>query len=663
MDDLLIAARTLHFASVIALSGVFAFECFVVSPALHQSGAAEIAAGLRRRFRWLTWGSLVLAIGSGAAWLVAVAARMSGKPLADALSSGVVTLVLTRTQFGQIWLLRLALAVLLGICFVARHRRRGWTSGAIEWAGLALSSLLVATLAWAGHGAATPGEPGDLHLAADVFHLLAASVWLGTLLPLALLLAEARRMHDPTWAAIARAATRRFSVLAMASVAALFSAGLVNTWFLAGTIPALIGTEYGRLLLAKIAIFIAMVVIAAVNLLRLTPRLAASSGRTEGRVWATVAQLRRNAVVEASCGLAILTIVGALGILPPGLHTEPGWPLPFRFELGALTLRADIILAVLAALFCVCSVAIVTAAAAGRYRRIAVPLVGLVLCLSIGWVPLRPAVERAYPTTYYAPAEPYAVPSIARGMALYAENCALCHGATGRGNGPAAASLPTRPADLTGSHLFTHEEGDLFWWVSHGSDDGVMPGFAGVLSTPQLWDVISFIRARAAGTLVHELGPEVTTDATFPVPDFAFEKDGRSQTLEDELKRGPVLLVLFTPPTPIARLAQLAAARPRFAAAGLEALAVDVSASSPRPAAGEEPPLVVAVSAEVASTLALFANGDHESELMLDRAGNMRARWTYENGRGLPEADTLVAAADRVVRFGITIWSHAGHAH
>ena len=52
---------------------------------------------------------------------------------------------------------------------------------------------MLASLAWAGHGGATPGRPGDLHLAADMLHLLAAGAWLGTLIPLALLLAETRR--------------------------------------------------------------------------------------------------------------------------------------------------------------------------------------------------------------------------------------------------------------------------------------------------------------------------------------------------------------------------------------------------------------------------------------------------------------------------------------
>ncbi len=170
MEDFLIAARTLHFAAAITLTGVLAFERLVAGPAFRHSGAVA-ATGLRRRLGWLAWASLVLALVSGAAWLVAVAAGMSGKPLGVALTQGAVPVVLTRTRFGEDWLLRFAVAVLLGFCLLGQRWRAG---GAIGWTALILAALMLASLAWAGHGAATPGPPGDLHLTADIFHLLGA---------------------------------------------------------------------------------------------------------------------------------------------------------------------------------------------------------------------------------------------------------------------------------------------------------------------------------------------------------------------------------------------------------------------------------------------------------------------------------------------------------
>jgi mono/diheme cytochrome c family protein/uncharacterized membrane protein len=504
-----------------------------------------------------------------------------------------------------------------------------------------------------------------VHLTADILHLLAAGLWLGTLPPLILLLAEARRTRDADWAAVVATATRRYSTLAVASVAVLLAAGVVNTWFLAGTVPALVGTEYGRLLLAKIGLFIVMLMVAAVNLLRLTPRLAGPAGGTRNVVWQAVARLQSNARIETALGLGVLAIVGVLGTLPPGLHSEPGWPFSFRLEIAALTVGSRILLAMLAVAICVCGMGVAATAAAGRYRRTASFAAGLVLCPAVGWMPLRPAIERAYPTSYYASAEPYAAASVVRGAAVYDENCALCHGATGRGDGPAAARLPIRPADLTEPHLFAHSPGDLFWWVSHGMDEGVMPGFAGVLNPNQRWDVINFIRARAAGVLATGIGPESTTAAP-EVPDFAVEAGGVQQTLREALETGPVLLVLFAPPAPAERLQQLAAAQPLLDSAGLLVVAVGLGASPDEtPEGNRTPPFVVPVSSEVSSALALFraAEDGGETELLLNRAGKIHARWTNNLPGGVAPPGTLVADAERVARISIAAPDHAAHNH
>jgi putative copper resistance protein D len=651
MEGLLIASRALHFAAAISLAGLLAFELFVADPALRHSGAdsTEAAAALRRRLRVLAWAGLGVALASGAGWLTAVAANMSGEPLAAVLWQGTALKVLIHTQFGEDWLLRLALAVLLAACLAVPRMR------ALRWLALLLAAALLASLAWAGHGAATPGASGKLHLAGDIAHLLAAGLWLGMLPPLQLLLSAASRGDDARWAAAARLAARRFARPAVGSVAVLLAGGLVNTWFLAGTVPALVGTEYGRLLLAKIGLFVAMLLVAAVNLLRLTPRLAESGAAVAGP---TIAQLRRNAAIETLLGLGVAGIVGVLGTLPPGLHAQPGWPLPFRIEPAALSLAATLLLVVLATLAGAGVVLAVAAAAAGRYRRAAGLAGGCVLCLGLACIVVRPAIAPAYPTSFYAPAEPYAAPSVMRGAKVYAEYCAACHGRSGRGDGPASASLTVRPASLIEPHLFAHTQGDLFWWVSHGRDNGAMPGFAEVLAPGLLWDAINFVRARAAGVLAQRIGPEIVTQSAPQLPDFAFETAGDQQTLRNLLAHGPVLLVLFAPPAPAARLAALAAADSAFQAAGLRILAVDLGepGSQPLPFAGDVAP-------DVAAALALFRSPQDggETELLLDRNGDVRARWT---GSGeLPDPDALLADAERAARFPIAAPAHAGHAH
>ncbi|MGH7115974.1 MAG: hypothetical protein ACREE9_15975, partial [Stellaceae bacterium] len=200
MEQALVVLRALHFASTISLAGVFAFLCLVVAP--------RSSPLLDRRLSQVAWASLLLALVSGAGWLLVLAAQLSGKPLGAVLPQGVVAIVLTRTRFGQIWLGRFAVAVLVAICLLARGRS---LAAAWRWAGLALAAGMLGSLAWAGHGGATPGRPGELHLAADILHLLAAGAWLGSLCPLALFLAEARQSGDPDRVATARQAVRRFS--------------------------------------------------------------------------------------------------------------------------------------------------------------------------------------------------------------------------------------------------------------------------------------------------------------------------------------------------------------------------------------------------------------------------------------------------------------------
>lgn len=651
MDGFLIAARALHYASTISLAGVFAFICFVVGP--------DASPNLRRQLAQLGWASLGLALFSGGAWLLLVSAQMSGQSVVATLTQGVVGTVLTRTRFGQVWVWRFVLSLMWAVLLLMPQ---GWRRWWWRWTGLVLAGAMLGLLAWAGHGGATPGLPGDLHLVADILHLLAAGAWVGSLVPLALLLAELRRSGGPAAGAAARRPVVRFSVLATVSVAILVAAGSINTWFLAGTAPALIGTEYGRLLLAKITIFAIMATVAAVNLLRMTPRLAPGASTPRSVVEAALGHLRRNALLEAGLGLCVLGIVAVLGILPPGLHTEPGWPLSFRLDLDALGARSAAFLlasAVLGGSFLVAGVA---GAAAGRYRPMAAAWIGLGICAVVGTLIARPAVEPAYPTSFYAPAEPYAAASVMEGARVFAENCALCHGAGGKGDGPAAAALPIHPADLTAPHLFAHSQGDLFWWVSQGKG-GVMPGFSTVLSPAERWDVINFVRARAAGLRARSIGPEVSPASAAAMPDFAFEAAGRQQTLDRLLDNGPVLVALLSRTPAERRLALLAGAEQTVGAGRLRILAISLTPVIS--SENELPPPLVAVAPDVRATLIMFRATDDggETDLLLDRAGNIRARWTAVSTGGLPDTAMLATAAAEAARFPAAIENHAGHAH
>jgi copper resistance protein D len=313
LSDPLVWVRFLHFAATVSLSGLVIFDAFVGAPALSAGGAD--AATRRRvagRLARLAWASWALAVASLAASLIVQAASMGERPLTALWADGLVATVLLDTDFGHVWLVRLVLVVLLAAPLHPPYfgaPAPAWRRGA----ALVLAAAFVAALAFAGHAAAGDGGEGVIHEAADVLHLIAAAAWVGALVPLAIVLA-ARDDGGASALAIARAATLRFSTLGIASVGTVLATGIVNTFELTGSWDGLFGTSYGRLLLAKIALFLAMLAIAAVNRIRLTPRLVAGGDAADP----ALRQLRTNALLEAVIGALILLIVAMLGTLPPG---------------------------------------------------------------------------------------------------------------------------------------------------------------------------------------------------------------------------------------------------------------------------------------------------------------------------------------------------------
>jgi len=290
--DPIVLARTVHIAATVLAAGTVCFLVLVAQPAFAGEGAA--LAALRRRGHIMVWSALLVAVLSGAAWLALLTADIYGAPIVAVCLHGGLWTVLTDTQFGAVWTARLALAVLLGLLLL-------WP--ALRWLQLAAAAALIALLAYVGHAGASPGAAGAAQLTADMAHLLAAAAWLGGLPGLAWLL-----LAQPEVAARAAA---RFSVLGIVSVATLIVSGLINSWNLLSGPRDLVSTGYGRLLALKLALFGAMLGIAAVNRFHLTPLLAAAGAR---------AALARNSLAETALGLGVLLLVGALGTMAPTAH-------------------------------------------------------------------------------------------------------------------------------------------------------------------------------------------------------------------------------------------------------------------------------------------------------------------------------------------------------
>lgn len=100
------------------------------------------------------------------------------------------------------------------------------------------------------------------------------------------------------------------------------------------------------------------------------------------------------------------------------------------------------------------------------------------------------------------PAPAAGAPTAAQGEALYKQYCAACHGPEGRGNGPAAAGLPVKPADHTnGAVMNKISDAELFKAIKEGGQAAgkspAMPPWGGSLKDEQIRALVLYVRSLA----------------------------------------------------------------------------------------------------------------------------------------------------------------------
>jgi putative copper resistance protein D len=666
MEILGVAVRGLHIAGAISLTGVFASLVLVVRPAARAANDAppERLRELETRLLALAGAALAVALVTGVLDLWRQVGVATGAGLWESLDGGRVSSVLADTRYGTVWLARAGLLALLAALLLLANAEDEADRLALHLQALALSAASLVLGAMAGHAAAAEG--GAVAMSLDGLHLLATGLWGGGLVPLALCLAWAARLPSP---AAAATAAERFSWLGLAAVATLVLTGAFAAWQQVGGAPPLVGTAYGRWLLLKLALFATLLPLAARNLLVWRRRLATPGpGAPEA-----VAALRRNVLGEAALAAAILVVVAVLGLTTPGRHDEIAWPLSFRFDWAATKALPGVQprVAIGSQVATLGLVALLLALVV-RPRRWRATALGGGLALVLGvTLALRPLAVDANPATYVRPAVPYAAASIVSGHALYRTHCQACHGAGGYGDGPAGASLPRRPADLTAQHAADHTAGDLFWWLTRGIPGSPMPSFADRLTPEMRWDVINFVRALGAAERARDLGPVATVRPAAVAPDFTFTTGvGEGRALRDWRGRGVVLLVFFTLPGSADRLVQLNRLSLAFKLRGGEILGVPLGdAGAVYRALGGRPvffPLAVEGADEAGSAYMLFRRDltpaglrpepppARHMELLVDRQGYLRARWIpadLEHGtEGWADLGRLLAEVDRLAR-------------
>lgn len=295
---LYLLARLFFYLGALVAFGAVAFRALAWRPALRACSLEHdernaVAQRSRRSFELILGTALAIAV--------------AGSSLVLALTPDAFM-----TRFGRAGALGLGIAA-AGVVSILLARR--WPR--LLHAGSAAALVLPAIPAFSGH-ALDPGRPQPLSVVADLAHLAAAGVWLGGLLQLAFAVPWSSARLDPApRGRVYAAVTERFSTLALASVATLGASGIARVPFELSAAHQLWTTGYGRALLAKTAMFSALLALGWVNRQRLVPSLLAAAQRNPGGVGA-FARLRRSMLAEIALLAVLVAVVSLLTALRPG---------------------------------------------------------------------------------------------------------------------------------------------------------------------------------------------------------------------------------------------------------------------------------------------------------------------------------------------------------
>lgn len=280
---------------------------------LYSLKGRERVSGAVLPFRLMLAGTAALGLLLSIASMVVMASAMSGETAFAELRPHLEMMVL-ETDMGLAWVVRIVALVVGGLAVMLNHRAPGVGLLVATIAG----GIALASLAWNGHGAMDEGIRRVWHFTTDILHLLAAGVWLGALVALALMAKAHVLQTEERIRLLARAVTR-FELVGALIVVVITVTGVVNYLFIVGLeLDDLFLSTYGILLFIKVTLFAGMLVLAALNRFHLGPFLQRSL--RNGQYWVAANALRRSVVMELAAAVLIVGLVAWLGTLSPEME-------------------------------------------------------------------------------------------------------------------------------------------------------------------------------------------------------------------------------------------------------------------------------------------------------------------------------------------------------
>jgi copper transport protein len=249
----LVIIRWLQYISIACYTGLFFFYLIVMPKQLWQIHNVDKSLS---KFIWL--GFIVLSMSTIFS-LPLQATMVLGSKWNEVFSFDALEQILAYTLFGKIWFIQIGILMTLALTTHFWNMADS-TKKALSWVCLGLGMGLLLTRSFLSHAAAQ--ENSFLTITSDFLHLLAASVWVGCLIGLALLLRLYKKNETKSFYL---ETVRNFSNWGILLVFLLTATGLFNAFQFIPTSAALFHTIYGKALMIKLILFFIMLIFALVN--------------------------------------------------------------------------------------------------------------------------------------------------------------------------------------------------------------------------------------------------------------------------------------------------------------------------------------------------------------------------------------------------------------